>query len=96
MMIAKEYRVPVALLILGAALWITSLYQLEIIYIWITLGKDQFEFPFYIWITSLAVARDFWYLVNGISLALSIIGGAVFNSTRMELMRKRGEVQHKG
>jgi hypothetical protein len=87
-MIPKEYRLPIIGLILSGALWITSLYQLEIVYIWLAIGKDTFEMPFYLWTMSLPVARDFWYLVNGISLALGIYSGAVFNVKRMELRMK--------
>jgi hypothetical protein len=81
-MIPREYYLPVAGIALGFALWLASLYQLEIIYIWISLDKTQFEFPFYIWVTSLAVARDFWYLINGVSLVLTAVSGATFNARR--------------
>lgn len=84
-MIPKEYRISIVGLMLSVGLWLASLYQLEIIYIWITQDKTQFEFPFYIWVTSTAMARDIFYLVNGISLIVASYSGAVFNVKRMEL-----------
>jgi hypothetical protein len=84
-MIPREYHIPITLLALGSALWVTSLYQLEIVYIGLTSGWNHFDMPFYLFSLSFPVARDLWYLVNGISLLLVVIGGAVFNGKRMEL-----------
>jgi hypothetical protein len=87
-MIPKEYRMPIIGLLLAVGLWLASLYQLEILWIWLNNGKYEFEFPFYLMTISIYMARDFWYLVNGISLALGIYSGAVFNVKRMELRMK--------
>ena len=71
----------------------TSLYQLEIVAIWLTQGRSTFEFPFYIWTTNLWVARDFWYTVNGVALLIAMATAITFGSKRM---RQRILAQNKG
>jgi hypothetical protein len=49
-------------------LHMASLYQLEIIMIWVSEQHYTFEFPFYIGgEISVWVARDFWYLMSFVS-----------------------------
>ena len=85
-MIPPEYRRPIIGLMLGAALWITSLYQLEIVDRNILVDLFTFDMPFYILSPmNIWVARDIWYLVNGISLALASYSGAIFNGKRTML-----------
>ena len=89
LMIPEAYQKPIIGLMLGAALWITSLYQLEICIIWVSQGKFTFEFPLFLFTTSVWMARDIWYLVNGISLVLASYSGAVFNGKRMMLKHEK-------
>jgi hypothetical protein len=81
-LIPREYWFPIAGLTLAGILWMTSLYQLEILWIWLSNGKTTFEFPFFILTISIWMARDIWYAVNAISLILAIISGAIFNARR--------------
>lgn len=89
-MIPKEYRAPIFTMILAGILWMTSLYQIEIVFIWQGIGKEVFEMPFYLWTMSLPMARDFWYFINALSLALAVYSGATFNGKRVERMMKNG------
>lgn len=88
-MIPRAYLIHIAGFILAGVLWMTSLYQLEIIYIWQGIGKDEFEMPFYLWTMSLPVARDLWYLVNGAAFAVGMISALTFGAKRTR--RKHGE-----
>jgi len=47
--------------ILSGILVMASLYQLEIILIWVHNGRGVFDFPFFTWTTNVWVARDVWY-----------------------------------
>jgi hypothetical protein len=56
-------------------LHMASLYQLEIIMIWVSNDHYTFEFPFYIGgEISVWVARDFWYLMDFISRIIGYVG----------------------
>ena len=68
----REDRKDALVIGLSLLLWMVSLYQLEIIWIWLRMGKETFEFPFFLLTTNLWVARDFWYTVNGMSLIIPI------------------------
>lgn len=68
----REDRKDALFIGLSVLLWMVSLYQLEILWIWMRQGKEVFEFPFFLWTTNLWIARDFWYMVNGISLLIPI------------------------
>lgn len=72
MKLKKESKLAI-LFAVSIALWLASLWQLEILTIWMRSGKDVFEFPFFVFTTNLWVARDFWYLVNGISVVLPLL-----------------------
>ena len=90
-MIPREYRLPIFGLAFACVLWMTSMYQLEIVFIGATSGWGHFDMPFYLFgPLSFAVARDIFYLVNAISLVTATWCGAVFNVKRMEL-RLRGK-----
>lgn len=43
---------------LSGLLIMASLYQLEIVLLWIQKGRESFEFPFFMWTTSVWMARD--------------------------------------
>jgi hypothetical protein len=87
-MIPKEYRLPIIGLMFAGILWMTSLYQLEICLIWVSQGKFTFEFPLFIFTTSVWMARDVWYVVNALSLIVAVYSGAIFNGKRMEMRMK--------
>lgn len=76
----------------AGVLWMTSLYQLEIVTIWQCEGRTQFEFPFYIWTTNLWVARDVWYAVNGLAILIAMASGITLGSKRA---RRRSIAQNK-
>jgi len=67
----RRYVLPFMGLIFSGALVLASLYQLEIIFIWVAQGRLVFEFPFYSFTTSVWFARDIFYglLVLGWVLA---------------------------
>ena len=79
---------PIIGLIFAGILWMTSLYQLEILWIWLSIGKTTFEFPFFMATINIWMARDIFYGVNALSLVLAIYSGAIFNGKRMELRMK--------
>ncbi len=60
----------------------TSLYQLEIIYIWQAECRAIFEFPYYIWSCSLPMARDIWYGVNAVAFTLTAASSLTFGRKR--------------
>ena len=61
--------------ILSIFLILAALYQLEIVLIWVSRGKQVFEFPFFLWSTSVWIARDIWYGVLVIGWAIGIWSG---------------------
>ena len=67
MKLRKDWK---AFVVIGLSifLWIVSLWQLELVVVWLRHGKETFEYPFLLWQTNLWVARDIWYVVNGLSL----------------------------
>lgn len=74
--VPKQYLKWIFGFVLSALLLLAALYQLEIILIWISLGKLTFEFPFFIGGSiNIYWARDFWYLIIFISWLLSFICG---------------------
>lgn len=73
--IRKYYATSIIGLMFSALLIIASLYQLEIILIRVTQNRLTFEFPFFLWTTSLWVARDIWYLVMIIGWILGTYSG---------------------
>ena len=73
--VRKYYAVSIIGLIFSALLVLASLYQLEIILIRVTQNRVTFEFPFFIWTTSLWVARDVWYLVLVIGWIMGAYSG---------------------
>ncbi len=73
--IRKYYAASIIGLMFSALLIIASLYQLEIIRIRVTQNRTTFEFPFFLWTTSLWVARDIWYLVMIIGWLLGTYSG---------------------
>ncbi len=84
---------PIIGFMLSAALWITSLYQIEIVERNLMVDLFTFDMPFYIFSPmNIWVARDIWFLVNGISLVMGVCSGAVFNVKRMELRMKNERV----
>jgi hypothetical protein len=54
---------------------LSALYQLEIVLIWVSRGRQVFEFPFFLWSTSVWIARDIWYGVLVIGWAIGIWSG---------------------
>ncbi len=72
MRLRKDWR---AFIIFGLSiyLWAMSVWQLEIIAIWIAEGKEVWEFPFFLWQTNTWMARDIWYLVNGIAVLMPLV-----------------------
>lgn len=54
-------------------LHLASLWQLEICIIWVALDKQSFEFPFFLWTTTVWWARDFWYAVNTIAFSTVVL-----------------------
>jgi hypothetical protein len=61
--------------ILSVFLILAALYQLEIVLIWVSRGRQVFEFPFFLWSTSVWIARDIWYGVLVIGWAIGIWSG---------------------
>ena len=74
--VPKKYRKWMIALVFSAFLLMASLYQLEIILIWINNGKYTFEFPFFIGGSiNIYWARDFWYFMVFISWFTSFCSG---------------------
>lgn len=69
------YSRPIIGLILSIFLTLAALYQLEIVLIWVSRGRQVFEFPFFLWSTSVWIARDIWYGVLVIGWAIGIWSG---------------------
>ncbi|MBD3205882.1 hypothetical protein GF319_06015 [Candidatus Bathyarchaeota archaeon] len=69
------YSIPIIGLILSVFLTLAALYQLEIILIWVSRGRHVFEFPFFLWSTSVWIARDIWYGILVVGLAIGIWSG---------------------
>ena len=80
--IPRDYLTHMVGMILAGILWMASLYQLEIIYIWMAEGRIVFEFPFYIWTCSLPMARDIWYGVNALAFTLAVASALTLGSRR--------------
>ena len=80
--IPRDYLTHITGMILAGILWMASLYQLEIIYIWLGTGKTEFEFPFYILTCSLSMAWDIWYGVNALAFALVAASALTLGSKR--------------
>jgi len=81
-MIPKEYLPNILGLVFAGVLWMTSLYQLEIIYIWLAIGKQEFEMPYFLWTCSLPMARDIFYTVNALAFVVCIISAMTFGIKR--------------
>jgi hypothetical protein len=73
--IREYYSKAIVGLIFSGLLILASLYQLEIIAIWILRGREIFEFPFFLWTTSVWMARDIWYAVLVIGWILGMLSG---------------------
>ncbi|MBN2334525.1 hypothetical protein JXL21_03125 [Candidatus Bathyarchaeota archaeon] len=59
--IRQYYSRSILVLMLSGILILASLYQLEIILIWVSHGRTIFEFPFFLWTMNVWMARDVWY-----------------------------------
>lgn len=68
--------------VLSGLLILASLYQLEIILIWISRGKQVFEFPLFLWSTSVWIARDIWYGVLILGWILGLWSGFKLGEVR--------------
>jgi len=88
--IPRAYLAHIAGMILAGILWMTSLYQLEVIYIWLAEGRTIFEFPFYIWTCGLPMARDIWYGVNALAFTIAV---AISTHTRFEKREEEAQCE---
>jgi len=68
--------------IFSGLLIMASLYQLEIVLIWIQKGRQIFEFPFFIWTTSVWMARDIWYGVLVVGWVIGLWSGFKLGEVR--------------
>ena len=73
--VRKYYAVSIIGLLFSALLILASLYQLEIILIRVTQNRASFEFPFFLWTTTVWMARDVWYLVMVLGWILGAYSG---------------------
>ena len=72
-MVSRKYRKFIIILGISIFLWVVSLWQIELVMIWLRAGKNTFEFPFLLFQTNIWIARDIWYTVNAISFLIPVL-----------------------
>ena len=82
-MARRENLDNIAGFILAGVLWMTSLYQIEIVERNAADGLSTFDMPFYILSPmNIWVARDVWFLVNAVAFTLVAASALTYGGWR--------------